>query len=104
MDNRPVLATLRRLYHHLHNGGTWSDLDTHTLSRAISTIEELSEGKCRFNCRTAKDNFIAGWHTGADDPDSFRENADMEAWKEYQQEEYTLESEIGFIKETPNEL
>ncbi len=56
-----TLATLRRLYHHLHNGGTWSDLDTATLSRAISTIEELNEGACRFNCRTAKENWIAGW-------------------------------------------
>lgn len=55
-----TLATLRRLYHHLHNGGTWSDLDTAILSRAISTIEELNEGCCRFNCRTGKSQFYAG--------------------------------------------
>lgn len=59
-----TLATLRRLYHHLNNGGAWHyGADMQTLSWAISTIEELSEGACRYNCRTAKANWLAGhWY------------------------------------------
>ena len=25
-------------------------------------IKELEEGSCRFNCRTRKEAFMAGWH------------------------------------------
>jgi hypothetical protein len=87
-----ILSTLRRLYHHLNNGGTWSDLDTYKLSLAISTIEELSEGECRFNCRTAQANWREGYESALIDGDhrplpvSSLEERSEKAWKEYKDE------------------
>lgn len=57
-----VLSDLRRLYHHVENGGTWDyAIDNRRLSVAISTIEELSEGGCRNNCTTGKQQYLDGY-------------------------------------------
>jgi hypothetical protein len=47
-------------------------------------VEELKAGACRFNCRTAKDNWIDGfnWALGAYTPDSAE--AEYERYKESQ--------------------
>ena len=43
-------------------------------------VEELKEGACRFNCRTAKENFMAGHTFGLSQPFSITAK---EAWDEY---------------------
>ena len=56
------VADLRRLYHHLEGRGRWDYIiDNRRLSRAISTLEELSEGHCRNNCQTRKENWREGY-------------------------------------------
>ena len=32
-------------------------------------IKELEEGSCRFNCRSMKEAFMAGWHLSLKDDD-----------------------------------
>ena len=34
------------------------------ISLRDNKIDELEQGACRFNCRTAKENWIAGWEEG----------------------------------------
>lgn len=38
-DDFAILADLRRLYHHMRSGGTWSPHDAERLSRGIAAIE-----------------------------------------------------------------
>ncbi len=58
------LTDLHQLYTHLMAAGEWTHpIDTRRLARAIRTIEELSEGGCRNNCMTAKENWIEGYET-----------------------------------------
>lgn len=82
-----ILSDLRRLYHHVENGGKWDySIDNRRLSKAISTIEELSEGGCRYNCTTGKTQFARGaeWAVGFL-PDgweaAFTELKGREKWK-----------------------
>lgn len=82
-----TLATLRRLYHHLMHNGRWNHpADTATLSAAIRTIEELSEGTCRQHCTTSKAQFARGveWAIGflPDDwEEAYIELKGREKWK-----------------------
>ncbi len=56
------IADLRALYHHLEGRGRWDYLiDNLRLSRAIRTLEELSEGGCRNQCQTRKENWREGY-------------------------------------------
>ena len=86
MPNTLVLSDLRRLYHHMENGGTWNlATDNHRLSRAISTIEELSEGGCRHNCTTGKQRYKSGYiaavvEDAGFEPDDVDANAEA-SWK-----------------------
>jgi hypothetical protein len=82
-----TLADLRRLYHHLSNGGEFNlRVDTERIARAIRTIEELQDGACRFNCTTAKRQFARGceWASGIlpdDWEEAFDEFNAREKWK-----------------------
>jgi len=47
-----------------------SDFETHPIGRVAhlkQRIFELEQGSCRYNCRTAKEAFMAGFDAGADD-------------------------------------
>ena len=44
---------------------------------------QLDDGKCRFNCRTEKENFVDGWMAGArhlDDSVEFAEGPLVPCW------------------------
>ena len=47
----------------------------------LREVQELKEGTCRYNCRTAKENFLAGMQAGLDDTRMLVTSQDME--KEY---------------------
>lgn len=47
--------------------------------------EELRNGKCRFNCRTGRECFMAGFDAGMAQDIHFRDR--HEAWREYCEQE-----------------
>ena len=51
--------------------------------KQIARIKELEDGTCRFNCRTAKEAFIAGYTMYSDADDTTAE----EAYKEWRSEQ-----------------
>jgi hypothetical protein len=54
---------------------------TPTVEELEAEIERLKEGRCRFDCRTAKDNWVAGFLQGH--PDATNEEAEFcyNEWK-----------------------
>ena len=74
---------------HMQAGGTWSHpCDTRRLQVAVQTLEELSEGGCRNNCMTKKENWCEGYiyaqikHYKHPVPMDELEMAASNAWKE----------------------
>jgi len=59
-----------------------------TISSQQDQIEELESGKCRFNCRTAKEAFLAGFDVGAEDAFDGGKIIDDDFYKEVTEEAY----------------
>ena len=73
-----IMNTEKQLLRELRHSGILIEQLRAANARLTAEIEELREGKCRYNCSTAKENWIAGYnHT--DDGSATVE----EAWNEY---------------------
>jgi len=42
-------------------------LEEEVIAPLRARVKELEEGKCRFNCRTKKEAFLAGWDAAYED-------------------------------------
>ena len=71
-----------------------ADFETHpinTVNKLRQEIRDLKDGSCRFNCRTAKSAFMAGFDAGADDAvdsgkiidDDFYREVTEQAWQKH---------------------
>jgi len=57
------------------------------VQKLIDRVKELEAGVCRFNCRTAKENWVAGYKTAAGRPLTFADQAEAQydSWKSAQE-------------------
>ena len=62
--------------------------DSEYIAYLEKRIKELEDGSCRFNCRSMKDAFMAGFYAGADDTANSRKiiDADYREWLREQRE------------------